>query len=80
METDGKAVSTPALQGTKRKDRPVEQIDPRLVGPGTSEEPPPKRRGSTIDTQKIDKLDMKSMDVVGPSGTHSWLCYRVSYE
>jgi Helix-loop-helix DNA-binding domain len=61
------------LHGTKRKmsrDRGVfspvgEDLDPQLVGPGVpstmnvdAEAPAPKRRGSTIDTQRIAQLSL----------------------
>ncbi|KAF6762113.1 hypothetical protein DFP72DRAFT_987471 [Ephemerocybe angulata] len=63
-----------ATQGIKRKlstDRSIflpvgEEIDPQLVGPGVpsimevdSEAPAPKRRGSTIDTQRIAQLSLE---------------------
>jgi len=62
---------SPPLHGTKRKvsdDRagfpPVsEDVDPQLVGPGIPRDmdvdsPPLKRRGSTIDTQRIAQLSL----------------------
>lgn len=81
---------SPSLHGTKRKisdDRagfpPVsEDVDPQLVGPGIPREmdvdhdaPPLKRRGSTIDTQRIAQLSLNdrrnSVDSRG-----SWLNER----
>lgn len=76
----------PLPHGTKRKmsvDRSVfppvgEEIDPQLVGPGVpsssmdidADAPAPKRRGSTIDTQKIAQLSLNdrrsSVDSRGP--------------
>src|ERR1700722_18953682 len=60
---------SPAPHGMKRKisaDRPVfvaagEETDPQLVGPGVPsnvDSPPPKRRGSTVDTQRIAQLSL----------------------
>ncbi|KAJ3527529.1 hypothetical protein NMY22_g9751 [Coprinellus aureogranulatus] len=76
-----------APHGTKRKlstDRsmflPVgEEIDPQLVGPGVpsimevdSEAPAPKRRGSTIDTQRIAQLSLEDRRNSVDSRMSSW--------
>ena len=77
------------LHGTKRKmsvDRGVfspvgEDLDPQLVGPGVpstmdmdAEAPAPKRRGSTIDTQRIAQLSLSDRrNSVDSRGAAHWL-------
>lgn len=76
------------LHGTKRKmsdDRGVfppvgEDVDPQLVGPGVpsimdidADAPAPKRRGSTIDTQRIAQLSLNDRrNSVDSRGSH-WI-------
>ncbi|KDR83738.1 hypothetical protein GALMADRAFT_133154 [Galerina marginata CBS 339.88] len=74
--------------GTKRKmsgDRAIfspvgEDIDPQLVGPGVpsimdvdAEAPAPKRRGSTIDTQRIAQLSLNDRRNSVDSRGSQWL-------
>lgn len=73
MEADSKVLSPPGLtHGIKRKERPEEDIDPGLVGgPRTTEEqlPPQKRRGSAINTPKIEQLNLSDRrNSIGVSG------------
>ncbi|KAJ7904518.1 hypothetical protein B0H14DRAFT_2663205 [Mycena olivaceomarginata] len=57
-----------------------EEIDPHLAGPGVpsamdldSEAPAPKRRGSTIDTQRIAQLSLNDRrDSLDPRGPQWW--------
>ncbi|KAF8195888.1 hypothetical protein K438DRAFT_1919017 [Mycena galopus ATCC 62051] len=58
-----------------------EEIDPHLAGPGVpsgmdldSEAPAPKRRGSTIDTQRIAQLSLNDRrDSLEPRGAQWWM-------
>ncbi|KAF8974560.1 hypothetical protein BDZ97DRAFT_1900192 [Flammula alnicola] len=76
------------LHGTKRKmsgDRGIfaplgEDIDPQLVGPGVpstmdvdADAPAPKRRGSTIDTQRIAQLSLNDRRNSVDSRGSSWI-------
>ena len=76
------------LHGTKRKmsgDRNIfppvgEDTDPQLVGPGVPsvmeldpDAPAPKRRGSTIDTQRIAQLSLDDRRNSVDSRGHQWL-------
>lgn len=79
---------TSTLHGTKRKmsfDRggfaPLgEDVDPQLVGPGVpssmdvdADAPAPKRRGSTIDTQRIAQLSLNDRRNSVDSRGSSWI-------
>jgi hypothetical protein len=82
--------SSSSSQGTKRKISPTraaflagEEIDPQLIGPGVpsgaadADAPPPKRRGSTVDTQRIAQLSLHdqrrhSVDSRAVGGGEPW--------